>query len=226
MNSSYADIPGRYNLWFVHRNTSISNFMYDMRSGTNPRTAWNDNVRQTNFGYSGGVWNNFSVYFNWTQAGKLQYNLYHNGSFIANFSDSVNNVPMWSYFFLARESTQSYWIDNFTACNSTSPTLGCSVACGSVPAPPDTTPPAFSNCNVTSEGGAGQNCSTKYPKTNDTTPTVRVATNENANCDILDNISNTITDCSVTVNTEHTCTQLTSMPITLSNLTINCSDSS
>ena len=100
----------------------------------------------------------------------------------------------------------------------------------------DTTPPKFTLINLTSEGGLGYiiyNDSNEQlglmsgkARTNDSTPTFRANTNENSNCDIYDNRTTTLADCSPTGALVHTCTQTAILPIGLSNQTLNCSDTS
>jgi len=101
--------------------------------------------------------------------------------------------------------------------------------------PPAPIPPIQILINLTSEGGLGQiiyqppsidNRYTNIARTNDTTPTFRVNTDENANCDITDNrTSNTILCTTTGGVTVHTCTENTIGILGLNNYTINCSDS-
>ncbi len=97
---------------------------------------------------------------------------------------------------------------------------------------PDTTPPQITLINLTSEGGLGYII---YPdlglmsgkaRTNDTTPTFRLNTSENSECTIIDNRTDTSTLCTTTGAMNHICTEDVVLPIGLSNLTANCSDSS
>lgn len=98
----------------------------------------------------------------------------------------------------------------------------------------DVTPPSFTLINLTSEGGKGYvlynnsleelGLLTGKARTNDTTPTFRVNTTENANCDITDNRTQTTLDCTTTGTQVHTCTEDTIQLIGLNNFSVNCSD--
>lgn len=119
---------------------------------------------------------------------------------------------------------------NMTICDSEE--------CGATNRAPvaDITPPAFTLVNLTSEGGKGYVLYNNSPeelgllsgkaRTNDTTPTFRVNTTENANCDITDNKTRATIDCTSTGTQVHTCTEDTAGFIGLNNFSINCSDSS
>ncbi len=108
----------------------------------------------------------------------------------------------------------------------------------------DLIPPEMLSCNVTSEGGEGQqvNWSDKQclgtgcivPKTNDTTFTIKCITTEDANCAIIDlnrdlNYSDIIAgapECSTTGAKIHTCTLPTANKtgIGLHNFSLGCND--
>lgn len=101
---------------------------------------------------------------------------------------------------------------------------------------PDIIPPKIDLINLSSGGGLGQiiyneadgtdfRLTGRPRRTNDTTPTFRANTTENSNCDIYDNRTKTLTDCSTTGTLNHICTQAVVLPIGVSNQTINCSDS-
>ncbi len=111
----------------------------------------------------------------------------------------------------------------------------------------DIQPPFINQTNITSEGGLGQlvNLSDPFchgigcvlPKINDTTPQVRVTTNETATCAFInDNRNLNYTDmieynpsskCSTTGSTEHTCTLTEDNATTtgLHNYSTGCKDS-
>lgn len=97
----------------------------------------------------------------------------------------------------------------------------------------DTTPPAITLINLTSEGGLGQiiysptedNRITNVKRTNDTTPTFRINTDETATCGILDNQSQNYVQCTTTGSSSHTCTENTIQVIGTRDFMSNCTDS-
>src|SRR3990167_4430683 len=129
--------------------------------------------------------------------------------------------------------------DNWVAVNGTNYTEVPAVAI-------DTTPPAITLLNLTSEGGLGQivfedgvsnnKQIAPFVKTNDTTPTFFSKTDEASTCKIIDrnhdyNYSNSsaVSDCSTTGNLIHICTLAeanSTLFICLNNISIGCKDSS
>ena len=124
--------PGDIAFTLDNSNATTAQYGYmDIRGGSSSsRYAWNDQTRTTDWLYGRGVWQKACVYFNWSQGAKLVYNLYLNGTFVANFSDkkSTNGASTPDIFRLARAQGVSMWMDNFTACNSTPVNLNCSVS--------------------------------------------------------------------------------------------------
>ena len=104
------------------------------------------------------------------------------------------------------------------------------------PPPPDTTPPKLLEINVTPEGGLGQkvnlsdplclNAGCRVPRTNDTTPTLTANFSESATAGLTDNRTQTYVQCTTTGALVNICTESTILPVGLSNITLNWSDSS
>jgi len=100
----------------------------------------------------------------------------------------------------------------------------------------DTTPPRLGEINITSEGGLGQKvnlsdplCSgvgCTVPKINDSTPTLTANFTESATAGLIDNRTQTYVECTITGAVFNICTESTILPVGLSNITLNWSDSS
>ena len=110
---------------------------------------------------------------------------------------------------------------------------------------PDNSPPNILVINLTSEGGLGQiifendsidRKQTNPVKTNDTTPTIRVTTNEDATCAFTDQnldlnytdmvATNASRECATTGGTNHICTLIVTESVTigLHNFSVGCQD--
>src|SRR3990167_11275876 len=166
---------------------------------------------------------------NFTSLNNIRVYINNTNTFVENTGSL--SATLYNLSFMRYDSTGTAVFENLRCYNGTT---GAPQVAGAPP--PDTTPPQFTLINLTSEGGLGQTIfnldgvdfrtTPPFKMTNDTTPTFRLNTSENSNCDIYDNRTATLTDCSTTGTMLHTCTQAVVLPIGLSNQTVNCSDSS
>ena len=93
------------------------------------------------------------------------------------------------------------------------------------PVVPDTTPPSLSYCNITSEGGLGQNCfGPPTPQTNDTTFTLTANFSETTIAGLTINKTQTYVQCTTTNAVFNICTLSEALPIGMNNVTLNWSD--
>ena len=140
---------------------------------------------------------NLTIYKNFSADGREVYNFFVNNTFKGN--QSIPNKDRSATVRYCSEGGTDYWIDRIVLCNSTEPDFGC-IRARNYTLILDTSPPEITLINLTSEGGLGYIIYNNSPeqlgnfsgqaKTNDTTPTFFIKTDESSTCAVIDNNKN------------------------------------